>query len=110
MLSTSFVPSSELVLVTVVMFVVMAHALVVVVLVVVEVGSVSLSQAVVGAVVVVVVRLPLLSLVILVCILRRGAWAIIRSIWRCVRRRRFSSSAVSVQASHPYRTVGVMMP
>ena len=41
---------------------------------------------------------------------RLGGLMIIRSIWRCVRRKRFSSSPVSVQELHPYRIVGVIVP
>ena len=42
--------------------------------------------------------------------LRRGACMIMRSICRCVRLSRFSSSLVSVQASAPYKMVGVTVP
>ena len=41
---------------------------------------------------------------------RRGECRIILSICRCVRRSRFSSSIVNVQASHPYKMVGVTVP
>ena len=40
----------------------------------------------------------------------RGEPSIIRSICRCVRFKRFSSSTVSVQEVHAYNTVGVTVP
>ena len=48
--------------------------------------------------------------VVSVMSVRRGECRIIRSICRCVLRNRFSSSNVSVQASAPYKIVGVMTP
>ena len=41
---------------------------------------------------------------------RRGELSIIRSICRCVRFKRFSSSTVRVHAALPYSTVGVTLP
>ena len=44
------------------------------------------------------------------CVCRRGELRIMRSICRCVRFNRFSSSVVRVQVALPYSTVGVTLP